>query len=106
MAYLALDHQLQPLAPCPNSKESMAVYEQHIRMAQEYLKIQAEIAQFVRRKQELTLELEQEQREEQTSSRLIHEHNKLLEDNSKLSAYCQRMRSKLRQIQSQEQQHS
>ncbi|CAB1330718.1 unnamed protein product, partial [Coregonus sp. 'balchen'] len=38
MAYLTLDHQLQPLAPFSNSKESMAVFEQHCRMAQEYLK--------------------------------------------------------------------
>ncbi|KAM9842415.1 mitogen-activated protein kinase kinase kinase 7-like isoform 2-T2 [Aulostomus maculatus] len=50
MAYLKLDHQLQPLIPCPNSKESMAVFEQHIRMAQEYLRVQSEIAQLVRKK--------------------------------------------------------
>ncbi|XP_014835094.1 PREDICTED: mitogen-activated protein kinase kinase kinase 7-like, partial [Poecilia mexicana] len=50
MAYLTLDHQLQPLAPCPNSKESMAVFEQHCKMAQEYLKVQTEIALLIQRK--------------------------------------------------------
>lgn len=40
----------QPLTPCPNSKESMALFEQHIRMAQEFLKVQAEIAQLVLKK--------------------------------------------------------
>uniref|UniRef100_A0A4W6BTA9 Mitogen-activated protein kinase kinase kinase 7 n=1 Tax=Lates calcarifer TaxID=8187 RepID=A0A4W6BTA9_LATCA len=103
MAYLKLDHQLQPLAPCPNSKESMAVFEQHIRMAQEYLKVQGEIAHLVRRKQELMSELERDQREQQTSSRLIQEHSKLLEDNSHLSAYHQGLKSKLSLIKSQNQ---
>ncbi|XP_039992443.1 mitogen-activated protein kinase kinase kinase 7-like isoform X1 [Xiphias gladius] len=106
LAYLKLDHQLQPLAPCPNSKESMAVFEQHIRMAQEYLKVQSEIAHFVRRKQELMSELEQDQREQQTSSRLIQEHSKLVEDNSHLSAYHQGLKSKLSLIKGQNQHHS
>lgn len=39
----------QPLAPCPNSKESMAVFEQHCKMAQEYLKVQTEIALLIQR---------------------------------------------------------
>lgn len=106
MAYLKLDHQLQPLAPCPNSKESMAVFEQHIRMAQEYLKVQSDIAHFARRKQELMAELEQDQREQQTSSRLIQEHSKLLEDNSSLLVYCQGLKSKLSLIKSQNLHHS
>ncbi|XP_037550718.1 mitogen-activated protein kinase kinase kinase 7 [Nematolebias whitei] len=105
-AYLKLDHQLQPLAPCPNSRESMAVFEQHMRMAQEYLRVQSEIAHLLNRKQELKKELEQEQREQQTSSRLIQEHTKLLEDNSSLSAYCQDLRSQLGRIQGQNQHHS
>ncbi|KAF3844394.1 hypothetical protein F7725_007557 [Dissostichus mawsoni] len=106
LAYLKLDHQLQPLAPCPNSKESMAVFEQHISMAQEYLKVQSEITQLLLKKESLMSELEQEQREQQSSSRLIQEHGKLLEDNSSLSAYCQTLRGKLSLVQSQNQQHS
>ncbi|XP_034432141.1 mitogen-activated protein kinase kinase kinase 7-like isoform X2 [Hippoglossus hippoglossus] len=106
IAYLKLDHQLQPLAPCPNSKESMAVFEQHIRMAQEFLKVQSEIAHLVQRKQELMSELELDQGEQHTSSRLIQEHRKLLEDNSHLSARHQGLKSKLSLIKSQNQQHS
>uniref|UniRef100_A0A8C6WWW6 Mitogen-activated protein kinase kinase kinase 7 n=1 Tax=Neogobius melanostomus TaxID=47308 RepID=A0A8C6WWW6_9GOBI len=49
MANLKLDYQLQPLAPCPNSKESMAIYEQHMNMVKEYFKIQSEIAQYVQK---------------------------------------------------------
>jgi len=40
----------QPLTPCPNSKESMAVFEQHCKMAQEYLKVQTEMALLIQRK--------------------------------------------------------
>lgn len=98
MAYLKLDHQLQPLAPCPNSKESMAVYEQHMRMVQDYLKIQEELDRFVQRKQKLSLDLEQEQ----TSSRLIQEHHKLVEDNSRLSATRQRLQRKLKLMKEQQ----
>uniref|UniRef100_A0AAQ4REP0 Mitogen-activated protein kinase kinase kinase 7 n=1 Tax=Gasterosteus aculeatus aculeatus TaxID=481459 RepID=A0AAQ4REP0_GASAC len=96
----------EPLAPCPNSKESMAVFEQHIRMAQDYLKVQSEIADLARRKEALMSELEQDQREQHTSCRLIQEHSKLLEDNSSLSASCQGLRSKLSLIKSQNQHHS
>ncbi|XP_068194758.1 mitogen-activated protein kinase kinase kinase 7-like [Antennarius striatus] len=103
-AYLKLDHQLQPLAPCPNSKESMAVFEQHIRMAQEFLKVQSEIALLVQRKQELVSELEQDQREQHTSSRLILEHSKLLEDNSSLISHYHGLRSKLSLIRSEQHQ--
>uniref|UniRef100_A0A8C4WVB3 Mitogen-activated protein kinase kinase kinase 7 n=1 Tax=Eptatretus burgeri TaxID=7764 RepID=A0A8C4WVB3_EPTBU len=38
MAYLTLECNLQPLTPCSTSKESIAVFHQHCRMAQEYLK--------------------------------------------------------------------
>ncbi|KAM3870860.1 mitogen-activated protein kinase kinase kinase 7-like [Diretmus argenteus] len=106
MAYLKLDHQLQPLAPCPNSKESMSVFEQHCRMAQEYLKVQTEITLLVQRKEELMSELEQDQRDQQNSTRLVQEHGKLLEDNGSLSACYQGLKRKLGLIQSQHQHHS
>ncbi|KAA8583256.1 hypothetical protein FQN60_015802 [Etheostoma spectabile] len=79
MAYLTLDHQLQPLAPCPNSKESMAVFEQHCKMAQEYLK------------------------DQQNTSRLVQEHKKLLEENKSLSTYYQKCKKQLELIRVQQQ---
>lgn len=51
-------------------------------------------------------ELEQEQKEQQTSSRLMQEYSKLLEENSSLSTVCQDLRSKLSLIQSQNQTYS
>uniref|UniRef100_A0A4W5R1H4 Mitogen-activated protein kinase kinase kinase 7 n=1 Tax=Hucho hucho TaxID=62062 RepID=A0A4W5R1H4_9TELE len=103
MAYLTLDHQLQPLAPFSNSKESMAVFEQHCRMAQEYLKVQTEIALLTQRKYELISELHQDERQQQNTSRLIQEHTKLLDENKSLSTYFHICKNKLERIQSQQQ---
>ncbi|XP_072296313.1 mitogen-activated protein kinase kinase kinase 7 isoform X2 [Eucyclogobius newberryi] len=103
MAYLTLDHQLQPLAPCPNSKESMAVFEQHCKMAQEYLKVQTEIALLIQRKKELIAELDQDEKDQQNTSRLVQEHKKLLEENKSLSTYYQKCNKQLELIRVQQQ---
>uniref|UniRef100_A0A803SWW5 Mitogen-activated protein kinase kinase kinase 7 n=1 Tax=Anolis carolinensis TaxID=28377 RepID=A0A803SWW5_ANOCA len=103
MAYLTLDHQLQPLAPCPNSKESMAVFEQHCKMAQEYMKVQTEIALLLQRKQELIAELDQDEKDQQNTSRLVQEHKKLLDENKSLSTYYQQCKKQLEVIRNQQQ---
>ncbi|XP_058611638.1 mitogen-activated protein kinase kinase kinase 7 isoform X2 [Onychostoma macrolepis] len=103
MAYLTLDHQLQPLAPCPNSKESMAVFEQHCKMAQEYLKVQTEIALLIQRKNELIEELDQDEKDQQNACRLAQEHKKLLEENKSLSTYYQQCKKQLELIRAQQQ---
>ncbi|KAJ8008938.1 hypothetical protein DPEC_G00083610 [Dallia pectoralis] len=103
MAYLTLDHQLQPLAPCPNSKESMDVFEHHCKMAQEYLKVQTEIALLIQRKKELIAELDQDEKDQQNTSRLVQEHKKLLEENKSLSTYFQKCKKQLDLIRAQQQ---
>ncbi|XP_023855662.1 mitogen-activated protein kinase kinase kinase 7 isoform X1 [Salvelinus sp. IW2-2015] len=103
MAYLTLDYQLQPLAPCPNSKESMAVFEQHCKMAQEYLKVQTEIALLIQRRKELIAELDQDEKDQQNTSRLVQEHKKLLEENKSLSTYYQKCKKQLELIRAQQQ---
>ncbi|XP_058879544.1 mitogen-activated protein kinase kinase kinase 7-like isoform X4 [Acipenser ruthenus] len=102
MAYLTLDHQLQPLAPCPNSKESMAVFEQHCKMAQEYLKVQTEIALLLQRKNELIAELDQDEKDQQNTSRLVQEHKKLLDENKSLSTYFHQCKKQLELIRAQQ----
>ncbi|XP_071225915.1 mitogen-activated protein kinase kinase kinase 7-like isoform X2 [Salvelinus alpinus] len=102
MAYLTLDYQLQPLAPCPNSKESMAVFEQHCKMAQEYLKVQTEIALLIQRRKELIAELDQDEKDQQNTSRLVQEHKKLQEENKSLSTYYQKCKKQLELIRAQQ----
>ncbi|XP_064189359.1 mitogen-activated protein kinase kinase kinase 7-like isoform X2 [Anguilla rostrata] len=103
MAYLTLDHQLQPLAPCPNSKESMAVFEQHCKMAQEYLKVQTEIALLFQRKKELIAELDRDEKDQQNTSRLVQEHKKLTEENKSLSTCFHECKKRLELIRTQQQ---
>uniref|UniRef100_A0A663LM33 Mitogen-activated protein kinase kinase kinase 7 n=1 Tax=Athene cunicularia TaxID=194338 RepID=A0A663LM33_ATHCN len=93
----------QPLAPCPNSKESMAVFEQHCKMAQEYMKVQTEIALLLQRKQELIAELDQDEKDQQNTSRLVQEHKKLLDENKSLSTYYQQCKKQLEVIRNQQQ---
>jgi hypothetical protein len=42
--YLMLDPQLQPIEPDTSSAESVRVFEEHKQLAQEYLRVQTEIA--------------------------------------------------------------
>ncbi|XP_068879543.1 MAP3K7 C-terminal-like protein isoform X4 [Aphelocoma coerulescens] len=44
LAFPELDQQLQPLPPCHDSKESMQVYKQHCKIAEEYNEVKKEIA--------------------------------------------------------------
>uniref|UniRef100_A0A8B9Q6R0 Mitogen-activated protein kinase kinase kinase 7 n=1 Tax=Apteryx owenii TaxID=8824 RepID=A0A8B9Q6R0_APTOW len=94
---------ISPLAPCPNSKESMAVFEQHCKMAQEYMKVQTEIALLLQRKQELIAELDQDEKDQQNTSRLVQEHKKLLDENKSLSTYYQQCKKQLEVIRNQQQ---
>uniref|UniRef100_A0A3Q3X3G7 Mitogen-activated protein kinase kinase kinase 7 n=1 Tax=Mola mola TaxID=94237 RepID=A0A3Q3X3G7_MOLML len=97
------DYLMSPLTPCPNSKESMAVFEQHCKMAQEYLKVQTEIALLIQRKKELIAELDQDEKDQQNTSRLVQEHKKLLEENKSLSTYYQKCKKQLELIRVQQQ---
>ncbi|XP_040432562.1 MAP3K7 C-terminal-like protein isoform X3 [Cygnus olor] len=44
LAFPELDQQLQPLPPCHDSTESMQVYKQHCKIAEEYHEVKKEIA--------------------------------------------------------------
>uniref|UniRef100_A0A8C5AG14 Mitogen-activated protein kinase kinase kinase 7 n=1 Tax=Gadus morhua TaxID=8049 RepID=A0A8C5AG14_GADMO len=101
--YYSPDDPGTPLAPCPNSKESMAVFEQHCKMAQEYLKVQTEIALLIQRKKELIAELDQDEKDQQTTSRLVQEHKKLLEENQSLATYYHKCKKQLDLIRVQQQ---
>ncbi|NWY33212.1 M3KCL protein, partial [Pheucticus melanocephalus] len=50
LAFPELDQQLQPLPPCHDSKESMQVYKQHCKIAEEYHEVKKEIALLEERK--------------------------------------------------------
>ncbi|KAK3096578.1 hypothetical protein FSP39_001440 [Pinctada imbricata] len=80
----SLDHQLQPLAPCPASRESMEIFHQHCKLAQEYLKVQTELALLIQRKNDLIKEFELDEQNQQSSTRLIEEYKQLHQENVRL----------------------
>ncbi|XP_050827220.1 MAP3K7 C-terminal-like protein [Serinus canaria] len=84
LAFPELDQQLQPLPPCHDSKESMQVYKQHCKIAEEYHEVKKEIALLEERKKELIARLEQVEKESMDAARLAKEYAQLTEENRTL----------------------
>uniref|UniRef100_UPI00358E65D5 mitogen-activated protein kinase kinase kinase 7 isoform X3 n=1 Tax=Myxine glutinosa TaxID=7769 RepID=UPI00358E65D5 len=112
MAYLTLECNLQPLTPCGTSKESIAVFHQHCRMAEEYLKVQTEIALLLQRKvfllcrKELVEELAQDEKEQRSASRFAEEYRRLLAEERSLSSYRRECCERLNRVRTQQKQTS
>lgn len=62
--HLMLDPHLRPATPDANSAISQRIYNEHKQMAQEYLKVQTEIAYTSRHKEQLLAKMTPEQRKE------------------------------------------
>ncbi|KAL5010470.1 hypothetical protein ScPMuIL_012775 [Solemya velum] len=103
LVYQSLDHQLQPLAPCPSSKESMETFEEHCRLAQEYVRVQTDIALLIQRKHELNKEFEQDARDQQSSTRLAEDYTELKKENEGLQLLHQNMKKQVEQIRAEQQ---
>ncbi|NXL96373.1 M3KCL protein, partial [Tyrannus savana] len=84
LAFPELDQQLQPLPPCHESKESMQVYKQHCKIAEEYHEVKKEIALLEERKKELIARLEQVEKESMDAAQLAKEYAELTEENRTL----------------------
>ncbi|XP_070567614.1 mitogen-activated protein kinase kinase kinase 7-like isoform X1 [Ptychodera flava] len=95
MAYLTLDHHLQPLPPCMSSPESMAVFDMHCKTAQEYLRVQTELALLHKRKRELANELDQDWKDQQNSSKILEEYTFLMEERESLLQIHKEMKAQL-----------
>ncbi|XP_077972946.1 mitogen-activated protein kinase kinase kinase 7-like isoform X2 [Styela clava] len=95
MSYLALELHLQPLPPTTSSSESMEIYEQHCRLAEEYLRVQTEIMFLQNRKELLTNELEEEEKHKVEGSKLVEEYQQLLKQNQELSQLTTKMKKEV-----------
>lgn len=92
MSYLALELHLQPLPPTTSSKESMQIYEQHCRLAEEYLRVQTEITLLKQRKETLTEELQREEKDKMEGSKLVMEYQQLHQQNQYLTQVSTKMK--------------
>ncbi|XP_030850464.1 mitogen-activated protein kinase kinase kinase 7 isoform X1 [Strongylocentrotus purpuratus] len=95
MAYSTLEPHLQPLPPNPNSRESQDIFDEHMRMAQEFLRVQTELALLHTRKKELAEALDQDWKDKQASFKLIEEYNTLQGEKESLVELHKRRRSQL-----------
>ncbi|XP_063954738.1 mitogen-activated protein kinase kinase kinase 7-like isoform X1 [Lytechinus pictus] len=95
MAYSTLEPHLQPLPPNPNSRDSQEIFDEHMRMAQEFLRVQTELALLHTRKRELAEALDQDWKDKQASFKLIEEYNTLQGEKESLIELHKRRRSQL-----------
>lgn len=105
MAYSTLEPHLQPLPPNPNSKESHEIFDDHMRMAQEFLRVQTELALLHSRKKELAEALDQDWKDKQANFRLIEEYNTLQGEKESLVELHKRRRHQLNMFRLQIQRH-
>lgn len=78
------DNLAQPLSPCYSNQESVKIYEEHVRVANEYRQLQNEIMSLVQLKHDLQLQLKRSQQEEIENTKYISEYVELLGENESL----------------------
>ncbi|XP_035829058.1 mitogen-activated protein kinase kinase kinase 7 isoform X10 [Aplysia californica] len=93
-AYFSLEPHLQPIPPCLSNPESMQIFEEHCNLAEEYLRIQAEIAVLTQRKHEMNKEREQHQ-ERHLKSKHLEEYTKLTAENESLKSVYKELRAQV-----------
>ncbi|XP_046991443.1 mitogen-activated protein kinase kinase kinase 7-like [Schistocerca americana] len=103
--YLMLDPQLHPISPDNTCKESVQIFEEHKRLAQEYLKVQTEIAYLSRHMDQLAERLSEaeglSQLDQQDSERLQEELRKLENEKENLQKLHRNLKRQLELIKGQ-----
>lgn len=98
LSFPDLDQQLQPLPPCNTSKESMQVFKQHCKIAEEYHQVKKEIALLEERKKELMDRLDQFEKENSDGTHLEQEYEDLSKENQSLSLAQSRCKEQLEKL--------
>ncbi|XP_039523474.1 MAP3K7 C-terminal-like protein isoform X1 [Pimephales promelas] len=79
-----LEQRLQPVLPCRSLKESIEVYKDHCKMANEFNQVKHEIAWLEDRKKELMAELLEDEKATMEFVQLEEEYRILTEENRNL----------------------
>lgn len=93
--FQALDTHLQPIAPNPSIPESQELYNEHCMLANEYIKIQTEIAIALQRKMDLVRELEVCEKEQQINAQYVEEFAMLTSEKDNLLLLHKNLKSQL-----------
>lgn len=98
LVYQSLDHQYQPIPPCPTNQESMDIFHKHCVLAQQYLKYQTEVAMFEQTRHELLRELDMDVLDQQSTTQLQEEYRQLMKENESLKSFHKNLTKQLEQI--------
>uniref|UniRef100_A0A8C5M9E8 MAP3K7 C-terminal-like protein n=1 Tax=Leptobrachium leishanense TaxID=445787 RepID=A0A8C5M9E8_9ANUR len=98
LAFPDLDQQLQPLPPCNTSRESMHLYKQHCKIAEEYHEVKREISLLEERKKELMARLDQVEKENSDAAHLAMEYEELTKENQSLNVAHSRCNEQLEKL--------
>ncbi|XP_066455143.1 MAP3K7 C-terminal-like protein isoform X2 [Eleutherodactylus coqui] len=98
LSFPGLDQQLQPLPPCNSSKESMQVFKQHCKIAEEYHQVKREITLLEERKKELMARLDQFEKENTDAAHLEEDYEELSKENQSLSRAHSRCKEQLEKL--------
>ncbi|CAG7816772.1 unnamed protein product [Allacma fusca] len=97
-AYLVLDPELQPISPATDIPESMRIFEEHKRLAQDYLQTQTEIACLIQAKDDLEKQLVEHANSDQFGQRQLRrfdEQRELESENISLVEYHKNLKRQL-----------
>ncbi|KAM5180420.1 MAP3K7 C-terminal-like protein [Mantella aurantiaca] len=98
LSFPDLDQQLQPLPPCNTSKESMQVFKQHCKIAEEYHQVKREISLLEERKKELMARLDQFEKESSDVVYVAHDYEQLSKENQSLNLAHSRCKEQLENL--------
>ncbi|XP_075053236.1 MAP3K7 C-terminal-like protein [Mixophyes fleayi] len=98
LSFPDLEQQLQPLPPCNTSTESMQVFKQHCKIAEEYHQVKREITLLEERKKELLARLDQYERENSDVAHLAEEYEDLSKENQSLNVAHSRCKEQLEKL--------
>lgn len=93
--FQALDSHLQPIAPNPSIPESQEIYNEHCKLAKEYIQIQTDIAMMLQRKLDLERDLEEYEKEQQINAQYVEEFAMLTSEKDNLLLLHKNLKSQL-----------
>lgn len=93
--YQALETHLQPIAPNPSIPESQAIYDEHIKLAKDYIQVQTEMAMILQKKLELERQLQQYETEQQVNAQYVEEFAMLTSEKENLLLLHKNLKSEL-----------
>ncbi|XP_021957810.1 mitogen-activated protein kinase kinase kinase 7 [Folsomia candida] len=107
-AYLMLEPEFQPISPATDISESMRIFEEHKKLAKDYLQTRTEIECLLQAKKDLEQQLREQEKYgpfggQRDSQRILKEWRELKSENESLVQYHRNLKKQLEIIKSRKQ---